>query len=78
MDKTSITAKWTAEARKALLGRKIVSVDYMTEADSEEMGWSQRGLVLTLDNGEQIIPSSDDEGNNAGALFVGDATLPVL
>jgi hypothetical protein len=36
---------------------------------------------MILDDGNMIYPSSDDEGNNAGALFTCDPaqpTLPVL
>jgi hypothetical protein len=47
----------------------------------ENLGWYERCVVMILDDGNMIYPSSDDEGNNAGALFTCDPdqpTLPVL
>jgi hypothetical protein len=38
-------------------------------------------VVLTLDDGTQLYPAADDEGNNAGALFTTLAdldTIPVV
>lgn len=71
---------WNGEARKALLNRKIVEVAYLTESESEAMGWGgECGISFTLDNGKVCILSSDDEGNRPGSLFYGkDGVLPVI
>jgi len=72
---------WNEVAQKQFVGRKIVGARYMTEAEAEDMGWDQRPVVLILDDGNQIFPSRDDEGNDGGALFTTDKTndvLPVL
>jgi hypothetical protein len=55
----------------------------MTPAEAREMGWHHRPLVLVMDDGTLLFPSSDDAGNDAGALFGqdpkgGDLTFPVL
>lgn len=80
-------AYWNAYATKALTGKKIVNVRYMSKAEMDAHGWYNRALVIQLDDGTLIYPSQDDEGNGAGALFgqkpkkageESDLTFPVL
>ena len=83
MTENDIEKKWTEDIEKQLVGRKIVKVEYMpTEMAKDNFYWFNRPIILTLDNGSEIIPSSDDEGNDGGALFFyskGDwQTFPVL
>jgi hypothetical protein len=87
MNKTDQAAetklRWSKEAEKHLLGRTIVAVRYLTDAEVENLGWYSASVVLLLDNGAMIFPSQDDEGNNAGALFGQgkkgeEITLPVI
>jgi hypothetical protein len=73
--------RWEKSAIQLLVGRKIVSVRYMTHKEREAHGWTAKCVVIELDNGIKIYPSRDDEGNDAGALFTeSDAcpTLPVI
>lgn len=75
------TDTWNAKAKEMLQGRTIVSVRYMTATEMRAHGWSRKAVVMTLDNGARFYPSSDDEGNEAGALFTSDdkhPTLPVI
>ena len=61
------------------MGRKIVKVEWMTEGESENIGWHSRPLCMQLDDGTWIFPMADDEGNDGGALAVGESeTLPVF
>lgn len=60
---------WTSEARGLLQGRTITDVRYMTEEEARQWAWYERPLVLILDNGTELFPSRDDEGNGGGALF---------
>jgi len=74
---------WTDLAKKSLVGRKIVSARYMTDAEMNSMGWYSRPVVFQLDNGSLFFPSQDDEGNGAGTLFGQgpkgeELTMPVL
>ena len=70
---------WTKRAKKLLLGRKIVKVEYLPKSEAKDMMWSTRPVTFLLDDGTWIMPMSDDEGNDGGALAVGpDETLPVL
>jgi hypothetical protein len=61
--------QWTREARQLLQGRTIADVRYMTEDEAGRYAWYERPLVLILDDGTELFPSRDDEGNGGGALF---------
>ncbi len=69
---------WIKDIEKVLLGKKIVSIRYMTKKEMKEMGWYKRPVILQLDDGNIIYPSMDDEGNNGGALFTNDQNLPTI
>lgn len=72
---------WLGEARKALLGRTITKVQYMSKDDAECNYWWKRPLIIQFDDGSFIIPMSDDEGNEGGALWSsvkGLETIPVM
>ena len=74
---------WNAKAKKVLLGKTIVSVNYMTEKDAENLGWYKIPIVFKLSDGSVCYLSCDDEGNDGGALFYSDKNgvhdeLPVL
>ena len=70
---------WKKRAEKLLLNKKIVKVEWMSKADANDMGWSDRPVCLLLDDNNWIFAMRDDEGNDAGALAVGpDETLPVF
>ena len=75
--------KWTEKASALLVGRTIKSIRYLTKEEYTNLGWYASPIVLELDNGALLFPSSDDEGNNAGALFGQGAdgselTFPVI
>lgn len=67
-------AQWVAQHKKNFVGRTIVEVRYMTQHEVDLRGWYSRPLVMVLDNGTVMYPSSDDEGNNGGALFAATST----
>ena len=51
----------------------------MNDKEIEDIGWHSRPVCMQLDDGTWIFPMADDEGNDGGALAVGDGeTLPVL
>ena len=72
------TKFWTDIAKKQLLNRKIVDVRYLTDEEMEGLGWDEKAIVMILDDGNMIYPSSDDEGNSAGALFTCNSDQPTL
>ncbi len=70
--------RWTEAAAAQLVGRKIASIRYLSTEEMEQLGWCRRAAVLVLDNGHQLFPSADDEGNDAGALFTTFEELPTI
>lgn len=72
---------WEERVKKALVGRTIVGVEWMTEEEAGESGWYSRPPILILDDGHSIYPMADDEGNNGGALattYEDLSTVPVF
>ena len=53
-----------------LVGRKIVGIRVMTEKEAKDFYWYKRPFVLELDNGTVLVPQSDDEGNDGGAVLI--------
>ena len=53
-----------------LCGRTIKGIRYMTPAEMDNVGWHRAPLILILDDNTLLFASSDDEGNDAGALFI--------
>lgn len=54
-----------------VVGKTIVDVRQMTEDEMEREMWHgrERPAVLVLDDGTEIFPSADVEGNGAGWLY---------
>jgi len=65
-----LTIDWQKEAEKQLLGRKIVALRWMSTQEAEAMDWFNRPIILKLDNDTFLVPQSDDEGNDGGALWI--------
>ncbi len=63
--------RFTDEAKKALVGKTVANVRYMTEMEANKTGFNRRALIIEFDDGTYIFPSQDDEGNDAGAIFGG-------
>ena len=40
----------------------------MYDKDLEALGWYHKALVIFLDDGTLLFPTTDDEGNDAGAM----------
>ena len=65
-------AKW-AKQFNHLVGLKIVGVRYLTEEETEASGWYSSPIVIELSDGSALIPQSDDEGNDGGALWIANS-----
>ena len=65
--------RW-ADKLKPLIGRSITNVRYLDDQEIAQMGISHKAVVLTLDDGTLLWPMADDEGNDAGALFIQPGT----
>ncbi len=75
MNKEIIEGRATQLAEKLLVSRRIKDVRYMTKDEADKMYWSKRPLVIVFDNGTFMFASSDEEGNNGGALFFGESDV---
>lgn len=78
-----MTKRWVKYGEEHLKNRTIKKVRYLTKNEASGLGWQSRTIVLELDNGTLLLPSSDDEGNDGGALFGNtksgkELTFPVL
>lgn len=62
---SEIESEWVDK----LVGHTILNIRYMSEEEASAMGWDRRPLVLELSNSHVVFAASDDEGNDAGALF---------
>lgn len=63
MDLNEQKKHWTAEARKELQGKTITDAVYVTDPE-----FKTPILIILLDDGTQLYPMQDDEGNGPGAL----------
>ena len=61
-----------------VIGQKIVKIRPMTNREKENEGWYRGTTVLELDNGVLLYASSDEEGNDAGALFGKDREVDFI
>ena len=78
MDRKELQKKWLKDIKKLLVGKKIVDIDYLTEKELDEIGWSRSAAVFTLNDGQIIYASQDDEGNGPGAIFTSYEKLPII
>jgi hypothetical protein len=55
-----------------LTGKTIASVRYVGEAECTKLMWHKRPLIIIFTDGSFIVPQSDDEGNDGGAMYYQD------
>ena len=55
---------------KHMVGQKITDVRWLTKERTEDIAdyWYNQPIQITLENGVTLVPMSDDEGNEAGAM----------
>ena len=73
---------WSQRFRN-LIGKRIVSVRYLTKEETDASGWYSAPIVIELEDGQALIPQQDDEGNDGGALWIAnskclDDLIPVI
>ena len=82
-NKKNIEKYWNNKASEILLNKTIVEVEYLPEDEADRSMWGKRPVCFKLNDGTWVIPQSDDEGNDGGALYynrtdLDDDILPVL
>ena len=65
----NLIKRWNKQAKKVLLGRKIVQVKYIDTEEAKSYMWYKRPVSFTLDDGTRLMVQRDDEGNDGGALL---------
>jgi hypothetical protein len=74
--------RWNKKATELLAGWTIHNVRYLRKDECKAMGFYNSPIALLLKKGDElqwIFPQSDDEGNDGGALAVGEKDiLPVM
>ena len=73
-----IAEKWNKKVADFLVGKTIKSVRYMTDKEMEDFMWYRKPVIIDFTDGSWIIPQSDDEGNNGGALYTSDEKMSVI
>ena len=67
-------AYWTLLAEEHLVGKQIMKVEYITETEAKENGWSKRPIAFQIADktgrASWIVAQMDDEGNNGGVLAI--------
>ena len=69
MSQTTLQVQWAAKL-KPLVGRTIVGVRYLDASEVSSLGITHHPVCLQLDDGALLWPMADDEGNDAGTLFI--------
>jgi len=52
-----------------VIGQTITQVRPMTKKEQDSEGWYRGTTVIVLGNGVKLYASSDEEGNDAGAML---------
>ena len=73
-----ITIKWEERCSALLVGKTIKSVRYLYTVEKKDMGWFKKSLVILFTDGSYIYPSTDNEGNDAGAYFTSIKNMDVI
>jgi hypothetical protein len=78
MNNEELSNSWKTRIEKYLKGRTIVKIEYCSEEEMEHQGWHNQPIQILLDNGTWLTPTSDDEGNNGGAIHTNIKELPII
>ena len=69
---------WVHNIAKKLIGRTIVSVQYISNDESKQNMWSKRPIAIELDDGNWLVPVMDDECNDGGSMTTTYKDLDVI
>jgi hypothetical protein len=70
--------EYIEEIMQSLVGKKITFMRYMNDEEMAKFGWSKRPIMILIEGGTLIIPQSDDEGNEGGAMIVVNNNFNVI
>ena len=72
-------SRWESQATNAFKGKTVKRIVWLTDKESEDMMWNGgKAPVVEFTDGSWIMASSDDEGNQPGALFTSSKEIPTI
>ena len=66
------------KAENLLLGKKVLAVRFLSEAEAKMMGWESRPLCIYFSDGLTLIPATDEGGSDGGCLYTNNEDLPII
>ena len=80
MTQQKLREVWGKDARKFLIGKRIVDVYYHNKKQNDEIFYDdyQSNIRIVFDDGHWITASKDDEGNGSGVIFTTNPKLPTI
>ena len=69
---------WSGDATKIFKGKVVERIEYVSEEETEEMGWFHTAPVIVFTDGHWMMAGTDDEGNDAGALFTSSKKMMTI
>ena len=65
---------------KHMVGQKITDVRWLTKEQTEDIAdyWYNQPIQITLENGVTLVPMSDDERNEAGAMATNIPKMEII
>jgi hypothetical protein len=78
-----LTSKETKEqygekCKEKLIGKTIKDCRYLTDKEVSSFGWCKSALAIFFTDGTVMYASTDDEGNDAGALQTNIKGLEII
>jgi hypothetical protein len=77
-ERSTTKVKLGMDCMNKLKGKTIKTCRYMTDAEMQKFGWYKCPLMILFTDGTVLYASTDDEGNDGGALFTTIKGLEVI
>ena len=68
MKNQQVIENFISNLESQLVGKSIKSIRYMNDAEMEMFGWNSKPIIILLNDNTFVVPQSDDEGNDGGAI----------
>lgn len=69
---------WSIDATKLFKGKVVSHIRYTNEKEMEELGWYSAAPMIVFTDGSWFLASSDDEGNDSGALWTSHVDMDII
>ena len=65
-----VISNWTIVANRKLQGKTIKRLRYITDEEMDNLMFHNKCVVIEFTDDTIVVPQSDNEGNNGGALWI--------